>query len=153
MNPKSNISRKTGVIVFVCILLLATAAAAAERMAVSVSVANIRSGPGRSHEVLWQAEKYTPVKVLDRDQSGSWCYFADYEGTRAWLHENLLQKMDTVITKTGLCNIRSGPGTDHELVFQAQEGVPFKVLDREGAWIRVRHADGDTGWIHKKLVW
>ncbi|MFO7838055.1 MAG: SH3 domain-containing protein [Desulfosalsimonadaceae bacterium] len=153
MNPKGKICCRTAVPVLVWILLLATAAAAAERMAVSVSVANIRSGPGSGHEVLWQAEKYTPVKVLDRDQSGEWCYFEDYEGTRAWLHENLLRKMDTVITKTGLCNIRSGPGTGQDVVFQAQEGVPFKVLDRKGDWIRMRHADGDTGWIHKKLVW
>jgi SH3-like domain-containing protein len=122
-------------------------------MAVGVSVANIRSGPGQKYEVLWQAEKYTPVVVLEYDQSGDWCYFKDYEGTRAWVHKNLLEEMDAVVTKTGLCNIRSGPGTDHDLVFQAEKGVPFKVIRRKGDWIRVRHADGDTGWIHKKLVW
>jgi SH3-like domain-containing protein len=61
--------------------------------------------------------------------------------------------METVITRTGLCNIRSGPGTENELVFQAEKGVPFKVIGRKGKWIRVRHADGDTGWIHSKLVW
>lgn len=122
-------------------------------MAVGVSVANVRSGPGRNYEVLWKTEKFTPLEVLDRGESGSWCYFQDYEGTKAWIHENLLRKMDTVITKTGLCNIRSGPGRDNDVVFQAEKGVPFRVTGRKGEWVRIRHADGDSGWIHKKLLW
>jgi len=140
-------------VVLVLILLTAVAAIAAERLAVGVSVANIRSGPGQNYDVLWQAEKYTPVVVLERDQSGDWCYFKDYEGTKAWVHKNLLSDLDAVVTKAGLCNIRSGPGTGHDLVFQAEKGVPFKVLSRKGDWIQIRHADGDKGWIYKKLVW
>jgi SH3-like domain-containing protein len=31
--------------------------------------------------------------------------------------------------------------------------VPFKVLKKEGEWIRIVHADGDEGWIHRNLVW
>jgi len=137
----------------VFVLSLSTLAVAGERLAVSVSVANIRSGPGEDYEVLWKTEKYTPVEVLERDPSGNWCYFQDYEGTKAWVHKNLLRDMDTVITKTGLCNIRSGPGTDHEVQFQAEKGVPFKVLKRKGEWLNIKHADGDTGWIHENLVW
>jgi SH3-like domain-containing protein len=38
-------------------------------------------------------------------------------------------------------------------VFQAEKGVPFKVLQRKGKWLQIRHADGDKGWIHQKLVW
>ena len=134
-------------------LFYSTFAVAGERLAVSVSVANIRSGPGQDYEVLWQTEKYTPIEVLERDQSGNWYYFQDYEGTKAWIHKNLVRDIDTVITKTGLCNIRSGSGTNHDLRFQAEKGVPFKVLKRQGDWIQIKHADGDTGWIHQKLVW
>ncbi len=144
---------KTVGFVLVCLLLFAAAGMAAERLAVGVSVANVRSGPGQNYDVLWQAEKNTPIAVLDRDESGDWCYFKDYEGTKAWIHKNLLRDLDTVITKTGLCNIRSGPGTSHDLVFQAEAGVPFRVLSRKGNWLQIRHADGDKGWIHKKLVW
>ncbi|MFW5901432.1 MAG: SH3 domain-containing protein [Thermodesulfobacteriota bacterium] len=135
------------------IFLFSTPAVAGERMSIGVSVANIRSGPGQNYEVLWRAEKYTPVEILERDQSGEWCYFKDFEGTKAWVHKNLIRDMDTVIIQTGLCNIRSGPGTDEDLVFQAEKGVPFKVLQRKGKWVQIRHADGDKGWIHQKLVW
>ena len=148
---KSQIKIIGWMIVFV--LLFSMLAAAGERLAISVSVANIRSGPGQSYDVLWRAEKYTPIDVLERDQSGDWCYFQDYEGTKAWIHKNLLRDIDAVITKTGLCNIRSGPGKDHDLRFQAEKGVPFKVMQRKGDWIQIKHADGDTGWIYEDLVW
>lgn len=153
MNQTGKLRYKTIGWMLVFIFLFSTLAVAGERLAVSVSVGNIRSGPGQNYEVLWKTEKYTPIEVLERDQSGNWCYFQDYEGTKAWIHKKLVRDIDTVITKTGMCNIRSGPGTNHDLQFQAQEGVPFRVLKRKGGWIQVKHADGDTGWIHQKLVW
>lgn len=153
MSQTGKLRYKTIGWMLVFVLAFSTLAAAGERLAVGVSVANIRSGPGQSYDILWKAEKYTPIEVLDRDQSGNWIYFQDYEGTKAWIHKNLVRNMDTVMTKTGLCNIRSGPGTDNDLRFQAEKGVPFEVVTRKGDWIQIKHADGDTGWIHQKLVW
>jgi SH3-like domain-containing protein len=127
----------------------------AERLAIGASVANIRSGPGTNYEVLWQVEQYTPLLILDKDKSGSWYYVKDYEGTIGWIHKDLLVKQDSVITKPRdeRCNVRSGPGTNYDVIFKAVKGVPFKVLERKGDWIHIRHVDGDTGWIHKILVW
>ncbi|MGD8470221.1 MAG: SH3 domain-containing protein, partial [Desulfobacteraceae bacterium] len=59
----------------------------------------------------------------------------------------------TVITNNDACNIRSGPGTSHKILFTVEKGIPFKVLKRQGSWIHIEHADGDKGWIHKSLVW
>ena len=41
-------------------------AAAAERLTVKASIANMRSGPGTSHDVLWQVEKYHPFIVVEK---------------------------------------------------------------------------------------
>jgi SH3-like domain-containing protein len=127
----------------------------AEKLAIKSSVANIRSGPGTNYEVLWQVEKYTPMLILDKDKTGNWYYIKDYEGTIGWVNKDLLTKMDTVISKPrdGRCNIRSGPGTNNDVIFKSIKGVPFKVLERKGNWIHIKHADGDEGWIHKNLVW
>jgi len=72
-------------LVLLFVFLFSSMAFAGERMAISVSVANIRSGPGQNYEVLWRAEKHTPIEILERDQSGDWCYFKDFEGTKAVL--------------------------------------------------------------------
>ena len=127
----------------------------AEKLTVNASVANIRSGPGTNYEVLWQVEKYTPLQILDTDKSGTWYYIKDFEGSIGWISKNLMSKIDAVITKPreDRVNIRSGPGTDYDVIFKAIKGVPFKVLERKGNWIHLQHADGDKGWIHKILVW
>ena len=135
---------------FILILGFSTTALA-ERLAVSSPIANIRSGPGTQHNVLWKVEKFFPLLVIDK--SGEWYQFKDFEGDRGWVHRSLVDKTPTVITKNDKCNIRSGPGTQHKILFTVENGIPFKVLKREGSWIHIEHADGDKGWIHKELVW
>jgi len=124
----------------------------AERMSVNGDKANIRSGPGTDkYEVLWEVERYHPVEVIRKQ--GGWVFFRDFEGDEGWIYGKLLGKGATVITRTDMVNIRSGPGTQHDVIFKAERGVPFQVLKRQGDWIHIRSADGDKGWIHKKLVW
>lgn len=136
-----------------CAILAAAGAAHAERLAVSANVANVRSGPGTGYDVLWQAEQYTPIEVIEKDKTGSWYYFKDFEGTKAWVYKTLVDKIDTVIVKKDRCNIRTGPSTDDHILFRAEKGVPFKVLQRKGEWLQIRHADGEIGWMHQMLVW
>lgn len=124
----------------------------AERMSVKANTANIRSGPGTTkYEILWEVERYHPVEVIRKQ--GTWFFFRDFEGDEGWIHSKLLGKEATVITRKDLVNIRSGPGTQHDIVFKAERGVPFRVLKRQGDWIHVQSRDGDKGWIHQKLVW
>ena len=138
------------IIIFLLIMLLA-GTASAERLAVSAPVANIRSGPGTSHNVLWKVEKYFPLRVIEK--SGDWYHFEDFEGDKGWVHQSLVSKISAVVTKNDACNIRSGPGTGNKIIFTVEKGIPFKVLKREGSWIHIEHADGDKGWIHKSLIW
>ena len=137
-------------ITFLLIVLLA-GVANAERLAISAPVANIRSGPGTDHDVIWKVQKYFPLRVIEK--SGEWYHFQDFEGDRGWVHQSLVGKISTVITNNDACNIRSGPGTSHKIILTVEKGIPFKVLKREGSWIHIEHADGDKGWIHKSLVW
>lgn len=139
--------------VLMLVLLAAMAGVArAERLSVTADKANIRSGPGtEGFAVLWEVERYHPVEVL-RKQDG-WVFFRDFEGDQGWIHGDLLGKEETVITRTDMVNIRSGPGTQNAIVFKAERGVPFRVRQREGDWISIESRDGDKGWIHKNLVW
>ena len=138
------------IIIFLLIMLLA-GTAGAERLAVSAPVANIRSGPGTKHNVLWKVEKYFPLRIIEK--SGDWYHFEDFEGDKGWVHKSLVRKISAVITNNDACNIRSGPGTSNKIIFTVEKGIPFKVLKRKGSWIQIEHADGDKGWIHKSLVW
>ena len=138
-------------IIILFLIMVFAGLAQAERLTVSAPVANIRSGPGTSHTVLWKVEQFFPILVIEK--SGEWYHFQDFESDKGWVHRSLVGKIPAVITRKDSSNIRAGPGTSHPILFAVEKGIPFKVLERKDSWIHIEHADGDKGWIHKSLVW
>ena len=59
-----------------------------------------------------------------------------------------------VCVKASVANIRSGPGKGYEIKWQVYRFMPFEKVGTSlsGAWYAIRDVDGDTGWIHRKLV-
>jgi SH3-like domain-containing protein len=132
-------------------LAVCPAPAAAARLAVTAPVANIRGGPATNYDILWKVETYFPIETLDR--TGPWIYFEDFEGDRGWIHQSLVGDVPAVITTSATSNVRSGPGTEYDIRLQVERGVPFRVLEQKAQWLRVEHADGEKGWIHRSLIW
>jgi SH3-like domain-containing protein len=133
------------------LLIFGSSVAWAERLAVSAPTANIRSGPGTGHDILWRVERYYPLSTIEK--SGSWYYFSDFEGDTGWIHRSLVSRIPTVITVKDKSNIRSGPGTKFKILSSIDKGIPFKVIKRKGNWVHVVHGDGDKGWIYGSLLW
>ena len=117
-------------IVITTLLLIISNIAHAERLSVAGSVANIRSGPGTTHDILWRAGKFYPFNVLEK--SGAWYRFRDFEGDEGWIHKSLVRKIPSVITKNEKCNIRSGPGTQYKTLITIGKGISFKIIKRKG---------------------
>jgi SH3-like domain-containing protein len=139
------------VFIITALALLAPLTAVAEYISVKVPVANVRSEPSESGELLWKVEAYHPMFVLEK--KGNWYRFRDFEGDVGWIYAPLVNTDKSVITIKEDCNVRSGPGTQNEILFKTEIGIPFKVLKSQGRWLHVLHTDGDRGWIHKSLVW
>ena len=55
------------------------------------------------------------------------------------------------VVKDGV-NLRSGPTTQNDVLFQLPAGYPLKVLEREKKWIKVSDYEDDKGWIYAGLV-
>lgn len=55
------------------------------------------------------------------------------------------------VVKDGV-NLRSGPETTYEVLFQLPKGYPLKVLEQRGKWIKVSDYENDKGWIYAGLV-
>jgi len=49
-------------------------------------------------------------------------------------------------------NLRNGPGTQYQKLWEVYKYMPFKLLRRKGQWLKVQDLDGDKYWIHKKLI-
>lgn len=49
-------------------------------------------------------------------------------------------------------NLRSGPAQSTTTHWEYDNGVPLLVMKKKGDWVQVVDFEGDTGWIHQKLL-
>jgi SH3-like domain-containing protein len=66
-------------------------------------------------------------------------------GAQAAYAERLAISADTA-------NIRSGPGTEYEILWKVEKYHPIVVLETRDSWYHFRDFEGDRGWVHKSLV-
>lgn len=121
------------------------------RMSVGVRTANVRTGPGDSFDIAWQVELYHPFLVLERQ--GAWYRVSDFEGGQGWISRTLLTYNKTVAVARDNVLARLLPEAGSRVLFKSEKGTAFKELLRKGEWVKVRHGEGETGWIHESLLW
>ena len=49
-------------------------------------------------------------------------------------------------------NIRSGPGTQYDVLWQVERYYPILVINKSDSWYQFKDFEDDTGWVHKSLV-
>ena len=49
-------------------------------------------------------------------------------------------------------NLRTGPGTKYEKLWQVFQYMPFKLLSTKGNWKQLQDLDGDNYWVHAPLT-
>lgn len=49
-------------------------------------------------------------------------------------------------------NVRSGPGTKHDILYRANLGYPVEVEQQLGDWVKIKDWQGDQGWVSKAMV-
>jgi SH3-like domain-containing protein len=54
--------------------------------------------------------------------------------------------------KNEKANLRKGPSTKHEKLWQVFRYMPFKLLKTKGDWKQVQDLDGDNYWVHGPLT-
>lgn len=68
--------------------------------------------------------------------------------------ENVVQPRPKywVAVDVDVLRLRSGPGTDHEIINRLQYGTVLTVLREDQEWLCVKTADGQIGWVHGDYV-
>lgn len=61
---------------------------------------------------------------------------------------------DALCVNVSKANLRAGPSTKYEKVWEVYKYMPFKKVgvSLSGDWYAVQDVDGDVSWIYKKLV-
>ena len=55
------------------------------------------------------------------------------------------------VAKDGV-NIRSGPGTSYEVLWEVYKDYPVEILEKRGNWAKTVDCDNDIGWIYRPLL-
>ncbi len=57
-----------------------------------------------------------------------------------------------VVVDVDVLRLRSGPGTEHDILERLVLGTELKVVGQSEEWLKVIVADGDEGWVHGNYV-
>ena len=135
---------------------IATFALSAPAFAVCVKVpqANLRHGPGTDFEKSWEVYQYMPFKKIG--QEGDWYHVEDMDGDKHWILQGLVSDdIRCAAVNSNNINVRTGPGTRYAInpLGLIQKYYSFKVLDIQGAWVKVNDSAFDEAWVARSLLW
>lgn len=57
-----------------------------------------------------------------------------------------------VSIKGSTVNMRSGPSTQNQILWEFKRGYPLRVIRRQGSWLEVSDFENDSGWVARSLV-
>ena len=98
--------------------------------------------------VVGQGYPFEIVVVVE-----GWSKVRDASGDLTWIESKHLADKRTVLVKTPLAQVRAAADDNASVVFQAQQDVLLDLLEVAGGWLRVRHRDGQAGFIRITQVW
>lgn len=94
----------------------------------------------------------TPVEVVLTQ--GDWAKVRDSAGDMAWLEARQLSATRTVIVRADKAEARSKADDKSPIAFVAEKNVLLDLVDAAPAgWAKVRHRDGDVGFVKASQVW
>jgi SH3 domain protein len=136
-------------------LLLACACAAAqagEFLSVGEPAAVLYDAPSRNAKPLYVVSRHYPLEVIVNLEA--WVKVRDQTGALAWVERKLLVGQRMVVITGPSAEIHVRPEDGAPLAFVASQNVVLELLGTEpGGWLRVRHADGASGYLRPTAVW
>jgi len=101
---------------------------------------------------LYVAGMNLPLEVVVKVVG--WVKVRDYHGYLAWVEDKDLSPKRFVIIKIPVGSIYQSPNPTASLIFQAQQDVILELLGVvAGGWVKVKHRDGQTGYIRTDQIW
>lgn len=127
-------------------------AAAAEFRSIGEAPAVLYDAPSTRATKLYVASRSLPVEIISTD--GAWVKVRDPLGGLSWVERKALAEKRTVIVTAPVADVRQRAEDAAPIVFQAQQSVVLELVETGApGWVRVRHADGATGFVRVSQVW
>jgi len=134
------------------LLLAAFGASAAEFRSVQDSAAVLYDAPSRQATPLYVVSRNYPLEVIVNLEA--WVKVRDQAGALTWIEKKMLGDKRMVLVAAASAQAHERPEDSAPAVFSAAQNVALELVEvAPGGWLRVRHADGATGFMRATALW
>lgn len=138
--------------VLIVLLLGTNGVHAVDYVSVSESSAILYDAPSIKAKKLFVVNRYMPLEqIVTLD---GWVKVRDRSGGLYWVEQRVLSNKRYVFALLPLVDVRAGPDIGAARIFQVRQQVALERLESTGTgWIKVRHQDGNVGYVRSTEVW
>jgi SH3-like domain-containing protein len=132
--------------------LLSAPAWAADFRSIAESGTILYDAPSAKAKRLFVVPRDYPVEVIVT--LDNWVKVRDMSGDLTWVERKALSDKRTVVVTMTQADVRQAPNEHSALSFRVQQGVALDLTELGNAgWARVRHRDGQSGYIRINAIW
>jgi len=139
-------------------LLLASfaAVAAAADFRATADVAVLYDAPSLKAKPLYVLGRDYPLEVVVNVEG--WLKVRDAGGTVAWIEKKSVADKRVLVVRSGVAEVLAAPDAAAAVVFRAEPNVLLDLVDPDyitatPGWAKVRHRDGQLGFVRIQQVW
>lgn len=108
--------------------------------------------PSAKAKPLFAIAGGTPVEAIVT--LDAWVKVRDMKGDLAWIERRVLNDRRTLQVRAESAQVRENPDESSRLVFEADADVVLELVEPgTSGWVKVRHRDGQQGYVKAAQVW
>jgi len=128
------------------------AIAALEYLSMADNAVIMYNAPSLKADKIFVASRHLPVEAIVKVEG--WVKVRDSSGALAWVEQKAVSDKRFVIVIELQADVYQEADANSTLVFQAQKNVILEWLESSiNGWIKVRHRDGQSGYVKITQVW
>lgn len=143
---------KRGLILALLAATWASSVAAVEYVSVAVPHAILYDANSLQAKKLFVVNRYMPFEVVV--SLDAWVKVRDRKGELAWIEKSAVSFKRYVFAVAPIVDVRKSADAASPVLFRVRQQVALERIDSNGAgWIKVRHQDGELGYVRLADVW
>jgi SH3-like domain-containing protein len=119
---------------------------------VGPSAGILYDAPGPKSKKMYVAPLGMPLELVITNTD--WSRVRDASGEFAWIENKFLSQKRMLVVEATQASVRAAPSDTAAIAFSAARGVLLELAEPAASgWLRVRHRDGDSGYVKATDVW
>lgn len=147
-----NLLHPLRLIALFALLCGADAVCALDYVSVSESSAILYDAPSTKAKKMFVVNRHMPFEqVVTLD---NWIKVRDRSGALYWVEKRVLSNKRYVFVLLPLLDVFAEPDFKAARLFRVRQQIALERLDSTGTgWVKVRHQDGEVGFVRSTDVW